>query len=104
MSTNTIKTYTLLAALGGFLILVGGAAGGSGGLMIGLLLGLVLVGGSYWFSDTIAVKAARAAWHGRSATDLAAVAARSRVHEADALLDPAGLGSHRVTILGQNLK
>jgi heat shock protein HtpX len=60
MSTNTIKTYTLLAALGGFLILVGGAAGGSGGLMIGLLLGLSLVGGSYWFSDTIAVKAARA--------------------------------------------
>ncbi len=60
MSTNTIKTYTLLAALGGFLILVGGAAGGSGGLMIGLLLGLALVGGSYWFSDTIAVKAARA--------------------------------------------
>ncbi len=60
MSTNTIKTYTLLAALGGFLILVGGAASGSGGLMIGLLLGLALVGGSYWFSDTIAVKAARA--------------------------------------------
>jgi len=60
VSTNTIKTYTLLAALGGFLILVGGAAGGSGGLMIGLLLGLALVGGSYWFSDTIAVKAARA--------------------------------------------
>jgi heat shock protein HtpX len=57
---NTIKTYTLLAALGGFLILVGGAAGGSGGLMIGLLLGLALVGGSYWFSDRIAVKAARA--------------------------------------------
>jgi heat shock protein HtpX len=60
MSTNTIQTYTVLAALGGFLILVGGAAGGSGGLMIGLLLGLALVGGSYWFSDRIAVKAARA--------------------------------------------
>ena len=49
------------------------------------------------------VEEARAAWHGRSATDLAAIAARSRVHEADALLDPAGLGAHRVTILGKGV-
>jgi SAM-dependent MidA family methyltransferase len=49
------------------------------------------------------VEEARAAWHGRSATDLAALAARSRVHEADALLDAAGLGAHRVTILGKRL-
>ncbi|HVW31110.1 MAG TPA: hypothetical protein VHL53_01110, partial [Acidimicrobiia bacterium] len=47
------------------------------------------------------VEEARAAWHGRRANDLAAVAARSRVHEADALLDPAGLGAHRVTVLGK---
>jgi SAM-dependent MidA family methyltransferase len=49
------------------------------------------------------VEEARAAWHGRTATDLAAIAARSRVHEADALLDPAGLGAHRVTILGRKV-
>ncbi|HEU5447987.1 MAG TPA: SAM-dependent methyltransferase, partial [Acidimicrobiia bacterium] len=49
------------------------------------------------------VEEARAAWHGRSANDLAALTARSRVHEADALLDPAGLGAHRVTILGKKL-
>jgi SAM-dependent MidA family methyltransferase len=49
------------------------------------------------------VEEARAAWHGRSANDLAAIAARSRVHEADALLDPNGLGGHRVTILGKRL-
>jgi len=49
------------------------------------------------------VDEARAAWHGRTTTDLAAVAARSRVQEADALLDPAGLGAHRVTILGKGL-
>ena len=49
------------------------------------------------------VEQARAAWPGRSANDLAAIAARSRVHEADALLDPAGLGGHQVTILGKKL-
>jgi SAM-dependent MidA family methyltransferase len=49
------------------------------------------------------VEQARAAWHDRSSNDLAALAARSRVHEADALLDPAGLGGHLVTILGKKL-
>jgi SAM-dependent MidA family methyltransferase len=49
------------------------------------------------------VAEARAAWHGRAATDLAAIAARSRVHEAEALLDPAGLGGHRVTVLGKKV-
>ncbi|MBW3614759.1 MAG: zinc metalloprotease HtpX [Actinobacteria bacterium] len=60
MSKNTIKTFTLLAALGGLLVLAGGALGGSTGAFIGLVIGLVFVGGSYWFSDTIAIKAARA--------------------------------------------
>jgi heat shock protein HtpX len=60
MSKNTIKTYVLLAALGGFFILVGGAIFKGPGLVIGLFLGLAMVGGSYWFSDKIAVKAARA--------------------------------------------
>lgn len=60
MMRNTVKTYVLLAALGGFLILVGGGLGGGSGAMFGLVIGLVFVGGSYWFSDTIAIKAARA--------------------------------------------
>jgi heat shock protein HtpX len=59
MSKNTIKTYTLLAALGGLLMVIGSFFGTSG-LVIGLVLGLALVGGSYWFSDTIAIKSARA--------------------------------------------
>ncbi|MGH9124199.1 MAG: SAM-dependent methyltransferase [Acidimicrobiales bacterium] len=43
------------------------------------------------------VAAARATWKQRAATgDLAAMAARSRVLEADALIDPTGLGGHRV--------
>ncbi|MBI2710412.1 MAG: M48 family metalloprotease [Actinobacteria bacterium] len=56
---NRFKTTVLLATLGGLMILVGSAFG-RGGAVIGLLLGLVFVGGSYWFSDTIAIKAARA--------------------------------------------
>ena len=59
MSKNTIKTFTLLAALGGLLMMIGSFFG-RGGLFIGLVLGLVFVGGSYWFSDTLAIKSARA--------------------------------------------
>jgi heat shock protein HtpX len=60
MSKNTIKTYVLLAALGGFFIIIGGKLFQGPGLFFGLVLGLAMVGGSYWFSDKIAVKAARA--------------------------------------------
>jgi len=60
MSKNTLKTYVLLAALGGFFIVIGGAIFKGPGLWLGLILGLAMVGGSYWFSDKIAVKAARA--------------------------------------------
>ncbi len=60
MSKNTIKTYVLLAGLGTLLVFVGGAFAGSGGASIGLLFGLVFCGGSYWFSDKLAIKAARA--------------------------------------------
>jgi heat shock protein HtpX len=60
MSKNTIKTYVLLAAIGGLFIVIGGALFKGPGLFFGLVLGLAMVGGSYWFSDTIAVKAARA--------------------------------------------
>lgn len=59
MFKNSLKTAVLLAAIGGLFMFVGQFLGPNG-LVIGLLLGLVFVGGSYWFSDTIAVKAAGA--------------------------------------------
>jgi heat shock protein HtpX len=57
---NAVKTAVILTALGALFMLVGGAIGGSTGLLIGFALGAVFVGGSYWFSDTLAIKAARA--------------------------------------------
>jgi len=59
MSRNTIKTYVLLAAFGGLLMAIGSFWGRTG-LFIGLGLGLVMVGGSYWFSDKLAVASAKA--------------------------------------------
>ncbi len=59
MSKNSLKTAVLLAGFGGLLMLVGSFFG-KGGLYIGLALGLVFVGGSYWFSDKVAIRSARA--------------------------------------------
>jgi heat shock protein HtpX len=59
MFRNNIKTAVLLAALGALFLGVGSLFG-TGGLYIGLILGIVFVGGSYWFSDKIAVRAAGA--------------------------------------------
>lgn len=59
MFKNTAKTFVLLAFLGALFMGVGSFFG-QGGLIIGLVLGLVFVGGSYWFSDKLAIKSARA--------------------------------------------
>ena len=56
---NTAKTFTLLALLGGLCIVIGGSFG-QGGLVLGLIFALVLTGGSYWFSDKLAIASARA--------------------------------------------
>ena len=54
-----MKTFVLLAAFGGLFMLIGSFFG-TGGLVIGLGIGLAVVGGSYWFSDRLAVRAAGA--------------------------------------------
>ena len=62
MFKNTMKTGVLLAGLGGLIIAVSGIIGGgsNSSLVIGLMLALVMVGGSYWFSDKLAIASAKA--------------------------------------------
>ncbi len=62
MFKNTMKTTVLLAGLGGLIVTVAGVLGGgsSTALLLGLLIALVMVGGSYWFSDKLALRAANA--------------------------------------------
>lgn len=57
---NSFKTFILLAGLGGLAIAVGGALGGRSGMSIGLIIGLGMAGYSYWFSDKMAIRSARA--------------------------------------------
>jgi heat shock protein HtpX len=57
---NNVKTAALLALLGALFMGIGVLIGGQTGLVIGLMIGLVFVGGSYWFSDKLAVRAAGA--------------------------------------------
>jgi heat shock protein HtpX len=60
MIKNTFKTFVLLAGLGGLLIVVGNYFFQGAGAVIGLALGLLFAGGSYWFSDKIAIATSRA--------------------------------------------
>ena len=62
MFTNSLKTGVLLAGLGGLIVAVAGVLGGgsSASLTIGLAIAFVMVGGSYWFSDKLALASARA--------------------------------------------
>jgi|TARA_Y100000739_G_scaffold163034_1_gene141174 heat shock protein HtpX len=56
---NTLKTTMLLATMGALIMFIS-SFWGSGGLTIGLFLALAMVGGSYWMSDKLAIRSARA--------------------------------------------
>ena len=55
--SNTLKTFALLAALGGLLVFVGGLIGGQSGMVMALVFAVALNGFVYWKSDTLALKA-----------------------------------------------
>ncbi len=56
---NGLKTGVLLAALAGLMMLFGQFFG-RGGLTIAFVISLVMIGGSYFFSDKLAIRAAKA--------------------------------------------
>lgn len=56
---NGLKTAVLLAGMAG-LIMLGGAQFGSLGLVIAFGIALFMIGGSFWFSDKLAIRSARA--------------------------------------------
>ncbi|MDQ3709045.1 MAG: zinc metalloprotease HtpX [Actinomycetota bacterium] len=57
---KSFKTFVLLALLSGLILLAGQAIGNRGGLTIALGIALAMNVGSYWFSDKLAIKMARA--------------------------------------------
>jgi heat shock protein HtpX len=56
---NRIKTWVLIAALGGLFVLIGGWIGGSQGALVALLFALVFNFAMYWYSDKIAIATTR---------------------------------------------
>ncbi|HYY07797.1 MAG TPA: zinc metalloprotease HtpX [Actinomycetota bacterium] len=56
---NRLKTWILIAALGGLFVLVGQWIGGTNGAVIALAIALVFNFSMYWFSDKIAIATTR---------------------------------------------
>jgi heat shock protein HtpX len=56
---NRLKTWILIAALGGLFVLVGQWIGGTSGATIALVLALAFNFSMYWFSDRIAIATTR---------------------------------------------
>jgi heat shock protein HtpX len=57
---NTFKTFVLLAGLGGLLVIIGQLLWGPTGAVLGFAVGFAFVGFSYWNSDKLAIRAAKA--------------------------------------------
>jgi heat shock protein HtpX len=58
--TNGLRTAALLGLLSAVLLVVGGALGGTKGLTIALIVAIAINGGSYFFSDRLALRSMRA--------------------------------------------
>ena len=59
MGKNTMKTFVLMAALGGAFVLLGAYIGGTNGMIIALAFAGLLNLGTYWFSDKMVLKMTR---------------------------------------------
>lgn len=57
---NTLRTLVFMGLLTALIVGVGGIFGGKSGMIIAFVFALVLNGGSYWFSDKIALAAHQA--------------------------------------------
>lgn len=88
---NTLKTAVLLGAIGGLFVLLGTMLGGVGGALIGMMIAFAITGGSYWFSDRLAVRAAHA-------TEVSAAQAPELHAMVDDLAGRAGLPKPKVYI------
>jgi heat shock protein HtpX len=56
---NRLKTWVLIAAMGGLFVLIGAWIGGTSGAAIALAIGLVFNFAMYWYSDRIAIATTR---------------------------------------------
>ena len=55
--SNTLKTWTLMAALGALLVLVGRLLGGTSGMVLAFGFALAMNAFVYWKSDSLALRA-----------------------------------------------
>jgi len=56
---NRVKTWVLIAGLGGLFVLIGYWIGGTGGMAVALLIALAFNFAMYWYSDKIAIATTR---------------------------------------------
>jgi heat shock protein HtpX len=56
---NRVKTWILIAAMGGLFVLIGGVIGGQNGMIVALAIALVFNFSMYWFSAKIAIATTR---------------------------------------------
>ena len=54
---NTVRNVVLLGAVGVWIVACGGLLGGRIGVLVGFGLGAMVVGGSWWFSDRLVIRA-----------------------------------------------
>jgi heat shock protein HtpX len=56
---NRVKTWVLIAALGGLFVLIGGLIHGGSGAAVALVIAMIFNFSMYWFSDKIAIATTR---------------------------------------------